>query len=69
MYSNPRAVLLENAPNVLAEISVYLQLSHTCNICYICASIVSKVESEPKHEEDNIFGGFFFKTKNTLFRG
>ena len=35
----------------------------------ICASIVFKVESKPKHEENNFLVGFSSKTKNTLFRG
>ena len=34
----------------------------------ICASIVFKAESEPKHEE-NYLGGFTSKTKNMLFWG
>ena len=35
----------------------------------IRASIVSKAESKPKHEEKVFFGGFSSKTKNALFQG
>ena len=33
------------------------------------ASIVSKVESEPKHEEKTFFEGFSSNTKNALYLG
>ena len=35
----------------------------------ICASIVFKAKSKPKHEKKNCFGVFSLKTKNTLFQG
>ena len=35
----------------------------------ICASIVFKAESKPKHKEKNFLVGFSSKTKNALFRG
>ena len=35
----------------------------------ICASIVFKAESKPKHEEQIFLRGFSSKTKNVIFQG
>ena len=35
----------------------------------ICASIVFKAESKPKHEEEKNVGGFFFKNQKCTFSG